>query len=115
MGVYADTSVLISLYTRDDNSEEAQALFISEEDLVLVTPFGETEFVNTIELLVFRKVIGAPQAAKTLLDFQKDLSAGSYLESRPVPTDSWERAHILSRTKPSADLRPDTPAASSRG
>jgi predicted nucleic acid-binding protein len=97
VNAYADTSVLISLYTRDDNSEEALALFLDQEHLVPVTPFGEAEFVNTIELLVFRKDINASQAARTLLDFQKDLSAGQYLESRPVPGNSWERAHILSR------------------
>ena len=97
MSAYADTSVLISLYTRDDYCEEALALFLDHEDFVLVTPFGEAELANTIQLLVFRKEISVFQANRTLNDFQKDLRAGSYLESRPVPGNSWERAHILSR------------------
>ena len=97
LGAYADTSVLISVYTRDANSEEALGLFLGGHDRVLVTPFGETEFVNTIELLVFRRIIGASEAAGTLLDFERDLRAGSYLESRPVPTGSWQQAHVLSR------------------
>jgi predicted nucleic acid-binding protein len=97
MSAYADTSLLVSLYTPDSNSGEASALFLGREDLVLVTPFGESEFVNSVELRVFRKEITSAQAERSLRDFQKDLDAGSFLAGRPVPADTYERALLLSR------------------
>jgi predicted nucleic acid-binding protein len=97
MSAYADTSVLVSLYTSDSNSQNASALFREWEDLVLITPFGESEFVNSIELRAFRKEISSAQAEKSLRDFQRDLDAGLFLAGRPVPPDAYERAQLLSR------------------
>ncbi|MGA3190193.1 MAG: type II toxin-antitoxin system VapC family toxin [Bryobacteraceae bacterium] len=98
MNAYADTSFLISLYTPDTNSEKASALFLKrEEELVWITPFGEVEFVNVIELRVFRKEVTPMQAEKSLRDFQKDLNSKSFLVNRPLPVDSFERAILLSR------------------
>jgi predicted nucleic acid-binding protein len=94
---YADTSLLVSLYTRDSNSEAASGLFRELEDLVLITPFGEAEFVNSIELRVFRRDISPTQAERSLREFQKDLDAGSFLAGRPVPTEAYERAQLISR------------------
>jgi predicted nucleic acid-binding protein len=97
MSAYADTSLLVSLYTKDSKSAEASKLFRGWEDLVVVTPFGEAEFVNSIELRVFRKEISSTQAENSLRDFQRDLNVGSFLASRPVPPDAYERAQLLSR------------------
>ena len=97
MAAYADTSALVSLYTPDSNSQHASALFRESEDLFLVTPFGESEFVNSIELRVFRKEISSSDAEKTLRDFQKDLDAKMFLAARPVPPEAYERAQLLSR------------------
>jgi predicted nucleic acid-binding protein len=97
MSAYADTSLLISLYTQDSNSEETAALLGRREGLVLVTPFGESEFVNTVELRVFRKDISPAQAERSLQDFQRDLDHGSFLIGRPVPARSYEQAMLLSR------------------
>jgi len=97
MAAYADTSALVSLYTPDSNSQHASALFRESEDLFLVTPFGESEFVNSIELRVFRKEISSSDAEKTLRDFQKDLDAKMFLAARPVPPEAYDRAQLLSR------------------
>jgi predicted nucleic acid-binding protein len=97
MNASTDTSLLLSLYTRDSNSEAAAALFQELTDVVVVTPFGEAEFVNTIELRVFRKDITSAQAERSLREFQKDLDAGSFLQARPVPPHAYERAQLLSR------------------
>jgi predicted nucleic acid-binding protein len=94
---YADTSFLISLYTPDSNSAEASALYLKQEDPFLWTPFGEAEFVNAIELRVFRKEVSAAQAERSLRDFQTDFDAGSFGVSRPVPAASYERAILLAR------------------
>lgn len=97
MSACADTSLLVSLYTQDSNSEAAAASFQELGDLVVVTPFGEAEFVNTLELRVFRKEISSAQAERSLHEFQKDLDTGSFLLGRPVPPHAYERAQLLSR------------------
>jgi predicted nucleic acid-binding protein len=72
-------------------------MFLAGEDLVLVTPFGESEFVSIVELRVFRKEISSVQAERSLRDFQKDLDAGSFLKGHPLPAGAYERAVLLSR------------------
>jgi predicted nucleic acid-binding protein len=97
LGVYADTSFLVSLYTSDSNSEEAFALSSAATAIFSITPFGEAEFVNTIELRVFRKEVSSAQAERSLQDFQRDLDARSFLEQRPIPSACFEQAFLLSR------------------
>lgn len=97
MSACADTSLLVSLYTQDSNSAAAAAAFQELEEPVVVTPFCEAEFVNTIELRVFRKEISSAQVERSLREFQKDLGAGSFLLLRAVPPHAYERAQLLSR------------------
>ena len=97
MSACVDTSLLVSLYTQDSNSETAAISFQELADVVVVTPFAEAEFVNTIELRVFRKDITSAQAERSLREFQKDLDAGLFLLARPVPPHAYERAQLLSR------------------
>jgi predicted nucleic acid-binding protein len=94
---YADTSFLVSLYTPDANSAEAFSLYGKEEGPFLWTAFGAAEFINAIELRVFRKEISSAQADRSLLDFQRDLDAGAFGVSRSVSAASYERALLLSR------------------
>jgi hypothetical protein len=97
VSAYADTSLLVSLYTPDSNSGEASAVFGETKDLILITPFGESEFVNAVELRVFRKEISSVQADKSLQAFEGDLDAGSFVVRRAVPVDAYGRAVLLSR------------------
>ena len=76
---------------------QASTLYLNQEDPFLWTPFGEAEFVNAIELRVFRKEISSAQAERSLRDFQQDFDAGSFGVRRPVPAASYERALSLSR------------------
>jgi predicted nucleic acid-binding protein len=94
---YADTSFLVSLYTPDANSEDAFALFVKGPDLFVLTPFGEAEFVNAIELRVFRKEISSAQADRSLADFQRDVRNGAFRVIGSVSASSYERALLLSR------------------
>jgi predicted nucleic acid-binding protein len=97
VSAYADTSLLISLYTSDSNSDAAAASFHELKDLVIVTPFGESEFVNSVELRVFRKEITLNQSENSLRDFQRDIDVGAFIVGRPVPANAYERAQLLSR------------------
>ncbi len=94
---YADTSFLISLYTPDANSVDAFGLFIKAADLFLWTPFGEAEFINAIELRVFRKEITPVQADRSLAEFQRDVDAGAFGPRLSVTAAAYERALLLSR------------------
>jgi predicted nucleic acid-binding protein len=97
MSGYADTSFLVSLYTQDANSMEATQVLLDRKTPVLVTPFGEAEFVNSVEQRVFRKEISSSQAETSLLAFQRDLDAASFLIGRSVPGHTYARAILLSR------------------
>jgi predicted nucleic acid-binding protein len=97
VSAYADTSLLVSLYTSDSNSDAAAASLRQLKDLIVVTPFGESEFVNSVELRVFRKETSLHQAENSLRDFQRDIDAGRFIVGRPVPANAYERATLLSR------------------
>jgi predicted nucleic acid-binding protein len=97
VSAYADTSLLVSLYASDSNSDAAAASLRQLKNLIVVTPFGESEFVNSIELRVFRKETSVHQAENSLQDFQRDIDAGAFIVGRPVPANAYERAMLLSR------------------
>lgn len=94
MGAYADSSFLVSLYTPDANSVEAQASVAGHGELWLV-PFGEFEFANATELRVFRKEITPHQADQSLRAFEDDI--GKFLRRRAMPVATYEQALLLSR------------------
>ena len=94
MSGYADTSFLISLYTPDVISSEARDSLNSNVELFL-TPFGEFEFANALELRVFRKEITTSQAKASFRAFEGD--TGSFLQRRAAPQFRYERAMLLTR------------------
>jgi predicted nucleic acid-binding protein len=94
VSTYADSSFLVSLYTPDSNSVEAQAHVVEHGEILLV-PFGEFEFANAIELRVFRKEITPHQADQSLLAFDDD--TGKFLQRRAMPATSYDQALLLSR------------------
>jgi predicted nucleic acid-binding protein len=94
VGNYADTSLLVSLYTPDVNSAEAQECVIGHGEIWLA-PFGEFEFINAIQLRVFRKEITPHQADQSLRAFDDD--TGAFLRRRAMPATAYEQALLLAR------------------
>ncbi len=94
---YADSSFLVSLYTQDVNSRKAAHALPDRAAPILITPFGEAEFVNSVEQRLFRKEISIAQAESSLQAFQRDLNSALFLIGRPVPGSAYERAILLSR------------------
>lgn len=94
MSAYADTSFLVSLYLPDANSPKARGAVRSAPRLCL-TPWGELELVNAIELAVFRKMVRRHQAKLVLRDFEKD--RGGYFTLTDLPPESYARAERLAR------------------
>jgi predicted nucleic acid-binding protein len=94
MTAYADTSFLVSLYLPDAHSPVAWAVMKSRPYLYL-TPLHELEFVNAIELAVFRKLIRRREARSVLGNFEQD-RCGMFALT-PVPSESYGRAEQLAR------------------
>jgi predicted nucleic acid-binding protein len=63
---------------------------------MLLTPLGEVEAFNAMQLRVFRKEISSQQAEDSAHHFEYDLQAGVYRRSS-LPDSAFERARQLSR------------------
>ena len=95
MIAYADTSFLISLYGQDANSPAAVAV-VKRKPTFFLTPLIEAEFVNAIELCVFRKHWNRREAWATLGDFRHDQGVGVF-RTEPLSPEIWQTALALSR------------------
>jgi predicted nucleic acid-binding protein len=92
---YADTGFLVSLYGLDDHSAAATNL-VKAKPVFLLTPLGEAEFTNAIELQVFRKQWTRRQAHLVRAEFEQHLAVGVF-RVEPLGTEVWEKALSLSR------------------
>jgi predicted nucleic acid-binding protein len=93
--VYADTGFLISLYGQDANSAAAIAV-TQGKPVFLLTPLGEAEFINGVELRVFRKQWTRQEARAALADFLHDQGAGVF-QMESFSSEVWQTAWTLSR------------------
>jgi predicted nucleic acid-binding protein len=92
---YADTGFLVSLYGQDDHSASATAL-VRSQPVFILTPLGETEFTNAIELRVFRKEWTRREARLVREQFLQHQGAGVF-RLEPFGPEVWEKVLILSR------------------
>ena len=94
MSAYADTSFLASLYVPDTNSEEAARRMQDVLLPVLITPLGELELVNALQLRLFRKEIRPTEARAAHSAFRADLQEGVFV-MRPLADEAFNRARQL--------------------
>jgi predicted nucleic acid-binding protein len=81
MGVYADSSFLVSCYVVDANTSQARA-YLSEHDLPLVfTALHDLEVRNALRLGVFRGVLTAAETDAAAANLDADLRAGRLLRT----------------------------------
>jgi hypothetical protein len=81
MGVYADSSFLVSCYVVDGNTSQAKA-YLSEHDEPLVfTALHDLEVRNALRLGVFRGVLKALEADAAAANLDADLRAGRLLRT----------------------------------
>ena len=104
MKAYADTSFLVSLYTPDANSALAAALMTQAETDFFLTPFGEVELTNALELRLFRKELDPPEVKAAHLAFQKDLAMGVF-SLKPLPVAVYEKAKQLAKRHTALGVR----------
>jgi hypothetical protein len=91
---YADTSFLVSLYVPDAHSEAASAAMKQARGEVMITPFGEVELLNAIQLRVFRGELTPAQARSAARAFEDDLSSGVF-GLHPITVATFESAKRL--------------------
>ena len=61
-----------------------------------LTPFGETELANAIELRVFRQEVTASQAKTVLAKLASHMACGTFFAA-PIPAAMYDMAQRLSR------------------
>ncbi len=97
MSAYADTSFLASLYTPDANSADAARRMERVSLPVLITPLGELELVNAVQLRLFRKEVRPAEARAANAAFRADLHDGVFA-MRALPEEVFTRAgHLASK------------------
>lgn len=96
MSAYADTSFLTSLYTPDANSAEAASRMQRVSLPLIVTPFGELELVNALQLRVFRHELLASKIRAAYAAFRQDVATG-ILVIRPMPDEVYAQARRLAQ------------------
>lgn len=95
MIAYADTGFLVSLYAHDSHSAVASAL-VKQQPIFLLTPLGEAEFTNALELQVFRKQWTRREANLVREEFLRHQSVGVF-RIEPLTPEFWDKAIAISR------------------
>jgi predicted nucleic acid-binding protein len=96
LSTYADTSFLASLYTPDANSADAAARMQRLALPLIVTPFGELELVNALQLRLFRHELLAAKIRAASAAFREDVASG-ILAIKPMPDEVYTEARRLAR------------------
>ncbi|HMO49731.1 MAG TPA: type II toxin-antitoxin system VapC family toxin [Kiritimatiellia bacterium] len=96
MVVYADTSFLVSLYSRDANSGPAQKMASGLSAPLAFTPFLRHESRNALRLAVFRKEITPAECQSVLAALEADVKAGSLVETPVSWAEVYTEAEALS-------------------
>jgi predicted nucleic acid-binding protein len=97
MSVYADTSFLVSLYFADTDSASA-ARVMRSAPTVFLTPLGELELVNALELARFRRLVNASQVRASHAAFRQDV-ASRVFSLQPLPVTAYEMAARIARRR----------------
>lgn len=95
MSVYADTSVIVSLYLEDTHSSEADRL-IASYPRPWLTPLHRAEWAHAIERQVFQKVLSRREAREIHAEFEKDRAGGIWVEAT-LPDSAFELCTELAR------------------
>jgi len=96
MVAYADTSFLLSLYSRDANSGQAQEVAGRLSAPLALTPFLRHEARNALRLAVYRKGITPDECQSVLAAIDADAKGGSLVETPVSWAEVYTEAEALS-------------------
>jgi predicted nucleic acid-binding protein len=97
MSVYADTSFLVSLYFADAHSARA-AQAMQSRPMLFLTPLGELELINALELALFRRLADPSAIRAGQRAFRQDIEQGVF-SLRALPDTVFEVAARLARRR----------------
>ena len=98
MRVYADTSFLVSLYSPDVHSARAVSQITRLRGALLLTPLGELELINALELRIFRKDATETEIRRAQAKFEEHVRGGVF-ELQGVPETVYEHARQIARKR----------------
>lgn len=83
--VYVDTSVIVTLYVKEKYSRKAADWIRNNDEAMPLTPFHELEFINAVNLKLFRKAITETQAGSIFSRLSEHQQGGVYYQ----PLINW--------------------------
>jgi len=95
LSIYADTSLLVSLYLRDRHSAEAVRRMASKP-FVWLTPLHRAEFTHAVQQHVFQSFMPLQDCQRVYRDFDADRWAGVWAEVG-FPDQAFEVCAQLAR------------------
>ncbi len=98
MNAYADTSFLVSLYSPDANSRRAASEVSRRNPTVLLTPLGELELANALELRIFRREAKVSEVRAARTRMLEHIETG-FFALQPMPVTVYERARQIARRR----------------
>lgn len=99
MNVYADTSVLVSLYSIDAHSIKAAQLVQRFAPSILLTPLAELELTNALELRTFRKEATESETRAAKAELQTHMATGFFtVAAMPVTVYDVARRMALKQS-----------------
>jgi predicted nucleic acid-binding protein len=96
--LYADTSFLVSLYSPDVHSTQAAVQMSRLRGRLLLTPLGELELTNALELRIFRKEANEMEIRRAQAEFEEHARSGVF-ELEGAPATVYERARHIARKR----------------
>ena len=98
MTAYADTSFLVSLYSLDANSVRAATEVSRLNPTLLLTPLGEMELANALELRIFRRETTSAEAKAAQAKILEHIDIGFFV-LHAIPDAVYVRARQLARRR----------------
>lgn len=98
--IYLDTSALLKLYIRENDSDQVQKLISSQSHPLPIWEIQELEFVNALRLKVFWQEITLDQADSQIALLKQRQKRGLYFFPDIDRLSLIERFHHLSKTTP---------------
>jgi predicted nucleic acid-binding protein len=95
LSVYADSSLVVSLYVTETYSREAQRR-MAHRPRIWLTPLHRVEWAHAIAQHVFRGTLSSQEAAGFYTVFEADRASDLWLESA-IPDTAYETAVQLAK------------------
>lgn len=91
-----DTSLLVSLFVEEEHSSTAWDWVSKLDERILLSPLNELEFVNAMELRVFRQQLSQSEVFDVDEKFSR-MKKGEFFQVGQSTREIWTGASVLAR------------------